>query len=279
MRVIYKTDLHVNPCPAPNYSNPCHFHNDALQIFHPDHGSSALVDRALTQIGDPGLSAEVMQYRWCVEEHDDVAALYREILWCKLTTDQELLTTSHFLANTRGASRIRTTTFTEPTPAIITAQRISSSPEPLPAPVPSMNHIPPIVASQGPPDWTPSSLALAQDGQFTYALLLPDNSGHHDKIPFCRLCLVQGHNKNTCTQKGCYFCNDNHSSFICLQPYICCQDNRCYIPLSHANHRLTCPAPMNNLIKVNAPHPCTYCANMAGEWTNLTQETYMGVSS
>ena len=44
MRAIYETDLHANPCPASNYGDPCHFHDDTLQIFHPDHGSSALVD-------------------------------------------------------------------------------------------------------------------------------------------------------------------------------------------------------------------------------------------
>jgi hypothetical protein len=44
IRAIYETDLHANPHPAPNYGDPHHFHNDTLQIFHPDHGSSALVD-------------------------------------------------------------------------------------------------------------------------------------------------------------------------------------------------------------------------------------------
>jgi hypothetical protein len=60
MREIYETDLHANPHPAPNYGDSCDFHNNMLQIFHPDHGSSTLVDRALAQIGDPGLSAGVV---------------------------------------------------------------------------------------------------------------------------------------------------------------------------------------------------------------------------
>ena len=34
-----------------------------------------------------------MQYQWCVEECDDVAALHREISWHELTANQELLTT------------------------------------------------------------------------------------------------------------------------------------------------------------------------------------------
>ena len=170
-----------------------------------------------------------------------MAALCREILWHELATDQELLTTSCFLANARGTSRVGTTIFAKPAPAIIAAHCISSSPEPLPASVPSVNPIPPIIASQGPPDWTPSSPASAQDRQFTYTLSPPNNSGHHNKIPFCHLCLVRGHDENMCMQKGCYFCDDNHSSFVCPQPHICCQDDQCYVPLSHANHRLACP--------------------------------------
>jgi hypothetical protein len=62
MRAVYEVDLHANPRPAPNYIEPRHFRDDALQIFYPDHGSRALVDRVLAQIGDPGLHAEVICY-------------------------------------------------------------------------------------------------------------------------------------------------------------------------------------------------------------------------
>jgi hypothetical protein len=62
MRAVYEVDLHANPRPAPNYTEPRHFRDDALQIFHPDHGSRTLLDRALAQIGDPGLHAEVVRY-------------------------------------------------------------------------------------------------------------------------------------------------------------------------------------------------------------------------
>jgi hypothetical protein len=44
MRAVYEVDLHANPRPAPNYTEPCHFHDDALQIFHPNHGSRTLVN-------------------------------------------------------------------------------------------------------------------------------------------------------------------------------------------------------------------------------------------
>jgi hypothetical protein len=44
MQVVYEVDLHANPRPAPNYTEPRHFRDDTLQIFHPNHGSCALVD-------------------------------------------------------------------------------------------------------------------------------------------------------------------------------------------------------------------------------------------
>jgi hypothetical protein len=94
MRVIYEVDLHTNPCPAPNYLEPCHFCDDALQIFHPDHGSHALVDRALTQIGDPGLHAEVVRYRFCLAEHDDIALSCCDVAHAEPQNDEELLTSS-----------------------------------------------------------------------------------------------------------------------------------------------------------------------------------------
>jgi hypothetical protein len=94
MRVVYEVDLHANPHPTPNYTEPCHFHDDALQIFHPDHGSRALVDRALVQIGDPGLHAEVVHYRFCLAEHDDIALSRHDVACAELQNDEELLTCS-----------------------------------------------------------------------------------------------------------------------------------------------------------------------------------------
>ena len=44
VRPIYKQELHANPHPTPNFSEPCQFHDDALQVFHYNHGSCTLVD-------------------------------------------------------------------------------------------------------------------------------------------------------------------------------------------------------------------------------------------
>jgi hypothetical protein len=132
MRAVYEVDLHANPRPAPNYTEPCHFRDDALQIFHPSHGSRALVDQALAQIGDPGLHAEVIRYRFCLVEHDDIALSHRDVARAELQNDEELLASSQFLANARGASRIGTAIFAEVSPPVTAARCVSPSPEPRP---------------------------------------------------------------------------------------------------------------------------------------------------
>jgi hypothetical protein len=121
MRAVYEVDLHANPRPAPNYTEPHHFRDDALQIFHPNHGSRALMDRALAQIGDPGLHAEVVRYRFCLVERDDIALSCRDVACAELQNDEELLSCSQFLANARGASRIGTTIFAEVLPPVTAA--------------------------------------------------------------------------------------------------------------------------------------------------------------
>jgi len=73
VRPIYKQELHANPRPAPNFSELHQFRNNMLQVFHYNHGSHALVDRALTQLGDVGLEAEVARYRFLMEERDNLA--------------------------------------------------------------------------------------------------------------------------------------------------------------------------------------------------------------
>jgi len=73
VRPVYEQELHTNPHPAPNFSEPRQFRDDALQVFHYAHGSRALVDRALSQLGDIGLEAEVTRYRFLMEECDDLA--------------------------------------------------------------------------------------------------------------------------------------------------------------------------------------------------------------
>jgi len=79
IRPIYKQELHANPHPAPNFSEPHQFRNNALQVFHYNHGSCTLVDQALTQLGDIGLEGEVARYRFLIEEHDNLALRHQRI--------------------------------------------------------------------------------------------------------------------------------------------------------------------------------------------------------
>jgi len=82
VRPIYKQELHANPHPTPNFSKPHQFRNNTLQVFHYNHGSRALVDQAVTQLGDIGLEAEVTRYRFLMEERDNLAL-------CPQRLDQE----------------------------------------------------------------------------------------------------------------------------------------------------------------------------------------------
>jgi hypothetical protein len=276
MRAVYEVDLHANLRAAPNYTEPRHFRDDALQIFHPDHGSRALVDRALTQIGDPGLHAEVVRYRFCLAERDDIALSRRDVAHAELQNDKELLACSRFLANARGASRIGTAIFAEVPPPVTAAQRVSPSPEPRPTRPRSetTTRIPPITASQGPPDQPSSPILLYEDGQFTYALSPPDNYGARDKIPFCRHCQVRGHDEAMCTNTSCYFCASyDHSTFVCPRPHFCCQDDHCWVPLSHSYHGLACPAQVNIDMEDAGHAACEYCEDLGAV------ETCMAASS
>jgi hypothetical protein len=265
MRSVYEVDLHTNPRPAPDYTEPQHFHDDALQIFHPDHGSHTLVDQALAQIGDPGLHAEVVHYRFCLAERDDIALSRCDVARAELQNNEELLACSQFLANARGASRISTAIFAEVPPPVTTARRVSPSPKPRPTHPRSepTTGIPSIVASQGPLDRSPSPLLPYEDGQFTYTLSPPDNYGVWDKIPFCRHCQVRGHDEVTCMNDSCYFCASyDHSTFACLRPHFCCQDDHCWVPLSHSYHGLACPVQVDIDMEDTGHTACEYCEDL-----------------
>jgi hypothetical protein len=267
MRAIYMVDLHTNPCPAPNYTELCHFRDNTLQIFHPNHGSCTLVDRALTQIGDPGLHAEVVRYRFRLVEHDDIVLSCQDVAHAELQNNEELLASSRLLANARGALRISTTIFTK---CIST----SSKPQPTHPHSETTNHIPSIITSQGPLDWSPSPLIPYEDGQYMYALSPPDNYRVWDKILFCHLYQVRGHDKATCMSMSCYFCASyNHSTFMCPHSHFCCQDDHCWVLLSHSNHRLTCLAQVDIDMEDVGHAVCNYCKDLNAA------ETCMAASS
>jgi len=91
VRPIYEQELHANPCPALNFSEPCQFRNDALQVFHYNHGSHTLVDQVVTQLRDVGLEAEVTRYRFLMEECDNLALCHQRIDWEDLTNNDAII--------------------------------------------------------------------------------------------------------------------------------------------------------------------------------------------
>jgi hypothetical protein len=52
------------------------------------------MDRALTQIGDPSLHTEVVHYRFCLAECDDITLSCRDVACTELQNDEELLACS-----------------------------------------------------------------------------------------------------------------------------------------------------------------------------------------
>jgi hypothetical protein len=70
---IYSRDLHANPHAAPNFTEPRFFQDDSLQIFHPTHVSRSLVDRAIGDLHDPGLEADISRFRYYMGERDQLA--------------------------------------------------------------------------------------------------------------------------------------------------------------------------------------------------------------
>ena len=129
-----------------------------------------------------------------------------------------------------------------------------------------------LTAGQGPPDWTASPPLPHEDGQFIFSLSLPDDTGLHNKIPFCRNCQVRGHDKATCSNTKCYFCAEVHLTFSCPIPHHCCTDDQCWVPLSHTNHGLVCLAQVDiDMTKVGQAN-CDYCEDL------LNYETSMAAS-
>jgi hypothetical protein len=109
---LYRCDLHTEPKPSPTFNNSRAFRDDHLQIFEPTHKSRGVVDRALEEVGDVGLAAEVQRFRYWSRARQ----IQRQQLQCieaaLRDADTEYLATSHYLAQARGPSRIGAALFT-----------------------------------------------------------------------------------------------------------------------------------------------------------------------
>src|SRR6266850_7137040 len=271
VRPVYEQELHTNPRPAPNFSEPRQFRDDTLQVFHYNHGSCALVDRALTQLADIGLEAEVTRYRFLMEECDDLVLRRHRLDQEDIANNDALIQTGRFLAHARGPSCIGTTLFTFIIPERTPACLHTESPEPLSVPPrsPRTTRIPQLAAGEGPPDQTTSPTLLHEDGQFIFSLSPPDDTGVCNKTPFCHNCQVRGHDEATCPNSECYFCAETHLTFGCPIPHRCCTDDHCWVPLSHTNHGLVCPTQTDIDMTEVGQANCNYCKDLLDHETSM----------
>jgi hypothetical protein len=94
---IYRRDLHANPKPLPNFNNTKGFQDDQLQVFFPKFGSCQLVDRALGEVGDVGLTAEVHRLRTFWKLRDRLYKQCAELEAELLLAEESYLVTAHYL--------------------------------------------------------------------------------------------------------------------------------------------------------------------------------------
>jgi hypothetical protein len=202
---VYRRDLHADPKPLPNFNDEKGFQDNCLQVFFPEFGSRCLVDRALGEVGDVGLTTEVHRLctYWKLEEK--LYKQHTELEAKLLCTEESYLVTAHYLTCARGPSRIGEQIFkflTEETAPV--GQRHSPSPTP--------TRIPPITASQGPSDRTNSPQDFQRKVGFTHCI-------YH---------------------QSCIWCAEGHPSIFCEDLHVACTKDECFVPISHPNHGLIC---------------------------------------
>jgi hypothetical protein len=106
---VYHYDLHAEPQQSnPNFDRAKGFANDHCQVFFPEFSSWHLVDRALGELGDMGLTAEVNRLHACLHREQD--ALDAKLLQAEAAYSITL----HYLVRARAPSRVGTQIFKFP---------------------------------------------------------------------------------------------------------------------------------------------------------------------
>jgi hypothetical protein len=226
---VYRHNLHADPKPLPNFNDAKGFQDDQLQVFFLGFGSRRLVDRALGEVGDMGLTAEV--HRLCTfwKLQDGLYKQRAELEAELLLAEESYLVTAHYLTCTRGPSHIGEQIFNFPTEeTTLLGQRHYPSPAP--------TRIPPIVTSQGPADRTNSPQDLQGKVRFT----CKNAAGQCTCCAYCLSCgEADNHTDHICHQ-SCIWCAEEHPSSFCKDLHIACTQDECFIPISHPNHGLIC---------------------------------------
>src|SRR5882672_7091020 len=73
----------------------------------------------------------------------------------------------------------------------------------------------------------------------------------------------------TCPNSKCYFCAGTHLTFSCPIPHRCCTNDHCWVPLSHTNHGLVCPAQTNIDMTEVGQANCDYCEDLLDHETSV----------
>jgi hypothetical protein len=146
---IYCCDLHADPKPLPNFNDVKGFQDNHLQVFFPKFRSCHLVNRALGEVGDMGLTAEVHRLHTYWKLQEKLYKQHTELEAKLLCAEESYLVTAHYLTCARGPSCIGEQIFKFPTEETAPISQWRS-------PSPTPTHIPPITASQGPSDRTNS---------------------------------------------------------------------------------------------------------------------------
>ena len=106
--IMYREKLTARPYPNPNFNNPNDFRDDTLAIFGDTYPSKRMVDRALTQLNDPGLLADVQRFRRYKKEVEDRTTRLAELRVQAEVAHHHAMECAQRLANARGPTRIVT---------------------------------------------------------------------------------------------------------------------------------------------------------------------------
>ena len=214
----FRKPLRARPYPMPNFNRTTSFQDDSVDIFDNHLHNRPLVDRALSQLEDPGLDADVWRYRFFKEHGADIQRRIQGLEIERDTNNNKLLETTQFLAHARGPSRIATQVLTYAP----TAERLARSPVPIP--------IPPR-RTQSPRTRPRGQTRPAGEPSSTSPLT-------------CQECHTQlGEHKPSCSKNNtCVWCHkQGHFSFECPNPHGKCEPEDCRCQCSYQYRLTTCP--------------------------------------
>jgi len=220
----YFTPLYAQAFPSPNFNRPGIKDTD-LQIFHPSSANLHLVDKALVDLKDPGVIADMHRYRAYQIELDRVKRQRVELQNEEDQAQNKLLTVERYLTH----AAVRT---------CLTPHLLKTCPPSPPTTFP-IPHIPCIFAGQGPPD---------DEDTDTHTVLRKRLRRCPQKpvFPYCLRCNESDpdHSQNLCLlSKTCRWCmSTQHAHDKCPAPHLTCELKWCVVTYDHPNYGLGCPA-------------------------------------